>query len=114
MGRSGGFMSIRFAGVLAALSVAIGLGAGQPMGAQSGVTVSSGGDGIRGGGGPPIPGAAVGISGGRIETVGPRSAVRPPASATTIDGTGKFLVPGFVDTNVHLSLYGGMGDRYET
>src|SRR5262245_18748434 len=114
MGRPGGFMSIRFAGVLGALFVAIGLGAAQPMGAQSAVTVISGATVIDGRGGPPIPDAAVVITGGRIEAVGPRSAVRPPAGATTIDGTGKFLVPGFVDTNVHLSLYGGMGDRYET
>jgi len=35
-----------------------------------------------------------------------------------IDGAGKFVTPGFVDTNVHLSLYGGgnggANDRYET
>ena len=37
-----------------------------------------------------------------------------PAGATPIDGARQVLVPGFVDTNVHLSLYGGMGDRYET
>ena len=40
--------------------------------------------------------------------------MRPPAGATVIDGKGKFVTPGLVDTNVHLSLYGGMGDRYET
>ena len=107
-------MSIRFAGVLAALSLSISLGAGQPMGAQSAVTVISGATVIDGRGGPPIPDAVVVVNGGRIESVGPRTAVRPPAGATIVDGAGKFLVPGFVDTNVHLSLYGGMGDRYET
>lgn len=33
-----------------------------------------------------------------------------PAAATVqdvIDAAGRFLVPGFVDTNVHVSLYGG-------
>ena len=37
-----------------------------------------------------------------------------PAGATVIDAAGKFVVPGFIDTNVHLSLYGGVNDRYET
>jgi imidazolonepropionase-like amidohydrolase len=31
-----------------------------------------------------------------------------------VDGSGKFAVPGLIDTNVHLSLYGGVGERYET
>jgi imidazolonepropionase-like amidohydrolase len=42
----------------------------------------------------------------------------PPATAitgaTVINGTGKFVLPGLIDTNVHLSLYGGTGDRYES
>jgi imidazolonepropionase-like amidohydrolase len=107
-------MSNRFAGVLAALCVALALGAVQPMGAQSAALAISGATVIDGRGGAPIPDAIVVINGGRIEAIGPRSSVRVPAGATAIDGTGKFLVPGFVDTNVHLSLYGGMGDRYET
>ena len=37
-----------------------------------------------------------------------------PAGATVIDAAGPFVVPGFIDTNVHLSLYGGVNDRYET
>jgi imidazolonepropionase-like amidohydrolase len=31
-----------------------------------------------------------------------------------IDGAGRFVIPGLIDTNVHLSLYGGQRDRYET
>jgi imidazolonepropionase-like amidohydrolase len=31
-----------------------------------------------------------------------------------IDGAGKFVLPGLIDTNVHLSLYGGTGERYES
>jgi imidazolonepropionase-like amidohydrolase len=34
--------------------------------------------------------------------------------ATVIDGKGKYVLPGLIDTNVHLSLYGGTADRYET
>ena len=33
---------------------------------------------------------------------------------TVIDAAGKFIMPGLIDTNVHLSLYGGVGERYET
>jgi imidazolonepropionase-like amidohydrolase len=69
---------------------------------------------IDGNGGPPVPNAVVVISGDRIAAVGPRASTTVPSGAPTVDGTGQFLVPGFVDTNVHLSLYGGMNDRYET
>ena len=69
---------------------------------------------IDGNGGPPLPNAVVVISGGRITAVGPAGSTRVPAGAQTIDGAGRFVVPGFIDTNVHLSLYGGMNDRYET
>lgn len=69
---------------------------------------------IDGRGGPPVADATVLVSGGRITAVGPRSSTRVPAGAETIDGAGKFVIPGLVDTNVHLSLYGGMNDRYET
>jgi imidazolonepropionase-like amidohydrolase len=67
---------------------------------------------IDGNGGPPIHDGVVVIAGGRVTAVGPKAAV--PPGAETIDGRGKFVVPGFVDTNVHLSLYGGANDRYET
>jgi imidazolonepropionase-like amidohydrolase len=69
---------------------------------------------IDGNGGPPLRDAAVIVSGGRISAVGPRASTAVPPGAQTVDGAGKFVVPGFTDTNVHLSLYGGMNDRYET
>ena len=69
---------------------------------------------IDGNGGPPLDNAVVVVSGGRITAVGPRASTPVPAGTQTVDATGQFLVPGFVDTNVHLSLYGGMNDRYET
>src|SRR5205823_7677554 len=53
-------------------------------------------------------------SGSRITAVGPRGRVTVPSGAQVIDGKGKFVVPGLIDTNVHLSLYGGTNDRYET
>jgi imidazolonepropionase-like amidohydrolase len=69
---------------------------------------------VDGTGRPPVANAVVVISGGRIAAVGPRASTPVPPGADTIDGTNQFVVPGFVDTNVHLSLYGGMNDRYET
>src|SRR5262249_45470382 len=69
---------------------------------------------VDGRGGTPIRDGVIVVTDGRISAAGPRSSTTVPAGARTIDGTGKFAVPGFVDTNVPLSLYGGMNDRYET
>lgn len=63
---------------------------------------------IDGNGGPPVPDAVVLVRGTRIEAVGPRATVSVPACARRIDATGKYLTPGFVDTNVHISLGGSM------
>lgn len=38
---------------------------------------------------------------GRIEAVGPRATTLVPEGATTIDGTGRFLMPGLADMHVH-------------
>jgi imidazolonepropionase-like amidohydrolase len=76
--------------------------------AITGVTV------IDGRGGAPLADATVIVSDGKIAAVGAAATVHAPAGATVIDGKGKFVTPGLVDTNVHLSLYGGMADRYET
>jgi imidazolonepropionase-like amidohydrolase len=93
--------------VLLAATAASGVRAQPSVVAVVGATV------IDGNGGPPLPNAVVVIESGRITAVGPRS-TPVPAGAQTIDAGGQFVVPGFVDTNVHLSLYGGMNDRYET
>ena len=73
-----------------------------------------GGTVIDGNGGTPMADAVVLIKGARISAVGPRSAVPIPADAGQIDARGKWVIPGLIDTNVHLSLYGGQNDRYET
>jgi imidazolonepropionase-like amidohydrolase len=84
----------------------------------SAVTAIVGATVIDGNGGAPLQNATVVITGSRITAVGPKASVTVPAGATVIDGAGKFVTPGFVDTNVHLSLYGGgnggANDRYET
>jgi imidazolonepropionase-like amidohydrolase len=72
----------------------------EPVVAVVGITV------IDGNGGPAAADTTVVITGNRITAVGPRASVAVPRGARVVDGKGKFLTPGFVDANVHLSLYG--------
>lgn len=62
---------------------------------------------IDGNGGAPVLDAVVVVQGERIVAVGPRTTVQVPSGARTVDGSGRFLLPGFIDANVHLSLYSG-------
>lgn len=78
------------------------------------VTAITGATLIDGNGGAPVSDAVVLIAGGRITAAGARGSTAVPAGATVVNATGKYLVPGLIDTNVHLSLYGGTGERYET
>ena len=66
-----------------------------------------GGTIIDGNGGPPIVNGTIVIQGNRIAAVGPSASVEVPEGASVIDGSGKFVTPGFIDSNVHLSLYSG-------
>ena len=68
---------------------------------------------IDGNGGAPIPDGVLVIEGDRIAAVGDRASVDVPADAEVIDGSGRFVTPGFVDTNVHMSLAFGRGARVE-
>ncbi len=82
--------------------------------AQAPVTAILGGTVIDGNGGAPIRDAAIVVSGERITAIGPRASVTIPAGANRIDAAGQWIIPGLIDTNVHLSLYGGQNERYET
>ena len=70
---------------------------------------------IDGTGAAAVNDATIVVRGKRIAAVGPRASVRVPTGARIVDGTGKFATPGFIDTNVHLSLYnnGESMVRYE-
>lgn len=48
------------------------------------------------------------LSGGSIAAVG-GSTLTPPAGATIIDGRGKFVTPGLIDTHSHLGVYAAPG-----
>ena len=52
-----------------------------------------------------VPNATVVIEGDTIKDAGAHA--QAPAGARTIDGTGKFLIPGLIDAHIHLR--GGRG-----
>jgi imidazolonepropionase-like amidohydrolase len=54
-------------------------------------------------GAAPKPNSTVLISGGRIAAVGPTDSTAVPPNARTIDGAGKFLIPGLWDMHGHLT-----------
>ncbi|HLB54450.1 MAG TPA: amidohydrolase [Gemmatimonadales bacterium] len=49
---------------------------------------------------------------GRISAIGPR--VEAPAGAMIVDGTGKFVTPGIIDTHSHLGVYAAPGTAAES
>jgi imidazolonepropionase-like amidohydrolase len=102
--------SIPAVAALASLAVVLD---GAPI-AQAPVRAIVGATLIDGTGAAAIADGVVVIRDGVIAAVGPRASTAVPAGATVIDGAGKYVIPGLVDTNVHLSLYGGVADRYET
>ena len=59
---------------------------------------------IDGNGGPPLADATIVVEGERITQLGPRGSIEIPEGARIIDGAGKYVTPGFIDTNVHLNL----------
>ncbi|QEE29433.1 amidohydrolase family protein [Terriglobus albidus] len=54
----------------------------------------------------PLHHAAVLIEGNRIVAVGPMDQVKIPADATVIDTSNKTMLPGLIDTHVHVVLVG--------
>jgi len=74
-----------------------------------------GGTLIDGNGGAPLPNATVVVRGGRIAAVGSSENVATPKGARVIDGRGKYITPGFIDANVHVSIYSGLENfaRYQ-
>ncbi len=53
------------------------------------------------------PDMTVIVRGNRIEAVGASASTRVPAGARTIDGAGKYVIPGLWDMHVHMDVPGG-------
>jgi imidazolonepropionase-like amidohydrolase len=53
------------------------------------------------------PNSVVVIENGRISRVGPAGQFQPPAGATMVDATGKFVMPGLWDSHAHTRDYDG-------
>lgn len=47
------------------------------------------------------------VANNRIAAAGPSSRIHVPANARTVDGRGKFLIPGLWDMHVHTTIVGG-------
>jgi imidazolonepropionase-like amidohydrolase len=97
---------------------------GQPLGAQTAPSKVASSDTlialvgatiIDGNGGAPLTDATIVVRGKRITALGPKGSVAVPKGARVVDVAGKYITPGFIDTNVHLSLYnnGESMVRYE-
>jgi imidazolonepropionase-like amidohydrolase len=89
---------MRFCSKIAAAAVWLVIG----LPAFSEVIVLSGATVIDGNGGAPIPDGVIVITDQKITAAGPRSSAKIPAGARTIDVSGKYIVPGLMDANVHL------------
>jgi len=60
-----------------------------------------------------VPKATIGITGDKITSVSTKPGLPLPSDATVIDGTGKFLSPGFTDAHIHFFQSGGLYARPE-
>ena len=82
--------------MLTMLGMILALPAAAQMRAFTGATI------IDGNGGTPIADGVVLIEGRKIKAVGPASRVSIPKDAERVDVSGKYIVPGLMDANVHL------------
>jgi len=102
--------------ILAALALCAGLPATPTRAQQRSPAIAIvGARIIDGNGGPPLEDGTILVEGSRITAVGPRASVTVPRGARIIEANGRSVSPGFVDTNVHVSLYAGLESlvRYE-
>ncbi len=67
---------------------------------------------IDGTGVPPIDEAALLIKGDIIEAVGAKNEILVPPEAEVINVKGKYLLPGLIDTHIHMDLH-GMVDTFQ-
>jgi imidazolonepropionase-like amidohydrolase len=85
--------------------VAVGLLGAASLAAQPRLLVLDGATLIDGTGRPPITAAVVIVEGDRIKAVGTRGQLAAPSGAEVIRLDGRTILPGLVDTHVHLREY---------
>ncbi|HEX4933530.1 MAG TPA: amidohydrolase family protein, partial [Gemmatimonadaceae bacterium] len=70
---------------------------------------------IDGTGNPPLGDGVVVVRGSRLAAVGARARTPIPRGARVVDVSGKWITPGFVDANIHASIYSGLENfaRYQ-
>ncbi|RDD85258.1 amidohydrolase family protein [Streptomyces parvulus] len=73
---------------------------GHPAGSDSTVAIT-GATVIDPAGSRVLPNATLVVRGDRIAAIGTAREVRVPADAELVDGRGKYVVPGFIDSHVH-------------
>jgi imidazolonepropionase-like amidohydrolase len=59
--------------------------------------------------GPELTNATILLADGKVVAVGRDTT--PPPQATVVDGTGKFVTPGLIDTHSHIGVYAAPGTR---
>ncbi len=84
------------AGLLALLAISL------PAGAET--TVLKNVTVIDGTGAAPQPNSAIVMTDGKIAYVGPVAGVKAPSGATVKDLSGKFVMPGIIDSHVHVGM----------
>ena len=60
----------------------------------------------------PVENQALIMVDGRISWVGPTAKLKAPRSATSHDLSGKFVMPGIIDSHVHLGLVNGIDQNF--
>lgn len=60
---------------------------------------------IDGTGGEPVPDGVVLVADGKIQSVAPSAGAEVPERARVIDAAGRYVIPGLMDANVHLSCF---------
>ncbi len=75
------------------------------------LTAWVGGTLFDGTGADPVPNAVVLVKGDRIQAAGPADKVPIPPTATRVDLSGRWIVPGLVDAHVHFFQSGGLHTR---
>src|SRR6266571_9103221 len=93
---------IRFFVTLALFSIVLSFGV---LAQNQRPLVIRGGLLIDGTGAAPVPNSVIVVSNGKILAAGREGAVTIPANATIIEAAGKTIIPGLVDSHVHLRNY---------